>query len=124
MKFDEIYLPDTNIKNIFIEYDRAVITTIDVYEKMRNYKIICTGLAGVTDLNIWDEMCIIDADLKPVGVEDEFVKQCQEKYSWDYDTGLNRKLSNGLILLSIELANFVVFKVYCQDIHIEEYSVE
>lgn len=124
MKFENIYLPDTTIENIFIEYNKAVITTVDDYEKKRNYKITCTGLAGVTDLNIWDEMIIIGASLKPVGLENEFVKQCHDKYLWDYDTGNNRKLSNGLLLLSIELANNVVFKVYCQNVEVEEYSVE
>lgn len=123
MRFNEICLPDSNIESIFIEYDKAVITTFD-HEYKYGYRITCTGLAGVTNLNIWDETIIINASLKPVGLEDEFVRQCQEIYLWDYDTGINRKLSNGLLLLSIELANNIVFKVYCQNVDAEQYTLE
>lgn len=121
MKFEEIYLPDMNIESIHIEYDKAVITTYDNMYKY-GYIITCTGLAGVTDLNIWDETIIINASLKPVGLEDEFVRQCRDIYGWDYDTGINRKLSNGMLLLSIELANYVKFKVYCQNVEAQMYK--
>ena len=74
MTFDEICLPDMSLESIHIEYDKAVITTYD-YEYKYGYIITCTSLAGVTDLNVWDENIIINASLKPVGLEDEFVKQ-------------------------------------------------
>ncbi len=121
MTFDEICLPDMSLESIHIEYDKAVITTYD-YEYKYGYIITCTGLAGVTDLNVWDENIIINASLKPVGLEDEFVKQCSDIYGWDYDTGINRKLSNGMLLLSIELANYVKLKVYCQKVEAEMYN--
>lgn len=123
MKFEEICLPDSNIVSIHVEYDKAVITTYENLYKY-GYIITCTGLAGVTDLNIWDETIIINASLKPVGLEDEFVRQCRDIYGWDYDTGINRKLSNGVLLLSIELANYVKFKVYCQNVEAEMYKGE
>lgn len=123
MKFEELYLPDTSLESIFIEYDKAVITIYD-FDYKCIYKITCTGLAGVTDLNIWDENIIIAASLKPVDMEDEFVRQCKQVYIWDYDTGINRRLSNGLLLLSLTLANNVVFKVYCQNVEAEKCSAE
>lgn len=121
MKFEEICLPDMSMESIHIEYDKAVITTYD-NEYKYGYIITCTGLAGVTDLNVWDENIILNASLKPVGLEDEFVRQCRDIYGWDYDTGINRKLSNGMLLLSIELANYVKFKVYCQNVEAQMYK--
>lgn len=121
MKFEEICLPDMSMESIHIEYDKAVITTYD-NEYKYGYIITCIGLAGVTDLNVWDENIIINASLKPVGLEDEFVRQCRDIYGWDYDTGINRKLSNGMLLLSIELANYVKFKVYCQNVEAQMYK--
>ncbi len=77
MKFDEICLPDMSSESIHIEYDKTVITTYENLYKY-GYAITCTDFAGVTDLNILDETIIYNASLKPVGLEDEFVKQCRD----------------------------------------------
>lgn len=118
-RFDDYFWPDSNIESITIEYDKIVLM---IYNASTNKKlaIVCTGLAGITNLCIWDDTVIFDVNLQLADEDDQFVRQLRSAYSCDIETGINRRLRNGLITLSIELSNHIVFAIYCLSVEVEE----
>ena len=118
MKFENIYWPDSQLIRIQIEYNQAnLIIWNDALQKQILVKCFC--FAGITNLCIWDDTIIMDAQVYPVYDSDnEFVRNLYTAYSKDIDYG-GRSLSCGLLELKIELVNYIAFSVYCQKIEVE-----
>lgn len=119
MNFESYYWPDSQLIRIQIEYDHA---SIIVWNELlqQNLVIECCGLAGMTNLCIWDDTIIMDARLHSVCDNgNEFVCNLYAAYDKNYNYG-GRRLIDGLLELRIELANLISFSVYCQNVHVVE----
>ena len=118
MEFLEIDWADSDIESIKIEYDRAsLVIWNDTLQK--NLLVVCTGLAGITNLCIWDDTIIVSANVYPAfETGDDFMNNLYGAYNKCYDYG-GRSLSNGLIELRVKLTNSISFSVYCQRIVVE-----
>lgn len=119
MKFYDVDWADSEIDQIQIEYDRLVLKVWnDTLQK--ELFMICTGLAGISHLLIWDDTSIYGASLYPVVDEsEEFVQTLYNVYDRDFDY-CGRSLKNGLLELKIELSNQTSFSIYCQKVEIVE----
>ena len=119
MKFESIYWPDSQLIRIHIQYDYAgLLVYNDTLQKQ--LLIECTGLAGVTNLCIWDDMIIMEARIFPTDeTNTAFIRNMYTAYDKSADYG-GRSLSNGMKELRIELENHIPFSVYCQKIQVIE----
>lgn len=119
MNFLTIDWADSDLENIQVEYDRAVLTVWnDALQK--RLLITCVGLAGITNLCIWDDTIIMKAEIYPVTEPDsDFIHKLYAAYDREYNYG-GRSLSNGLLELRIQLANQISFSVYCLKIDVLE----
>lgn len=112
MNFKAIDWADSNLEKIQIEYDCAVLTIWNDSEQKR-LLITCSGLAGITNLCIWDDTTIMNATLLPVNDEsNDFIRSLYAAYDRNYDYG-GRSLNCGLQELRVELSNCISFSVYC-----------
>ena len=119
MNFSNIDWADSDLESVCIEYDRAVLCIWnDTLQK--RMKVNCSGLAGMTNLCLWDDTIIMKANVYDADENcDSFVQQLLKAYGKDIDYG-GRSLSNGLLELRIELANYISFSVYCLQIDVIE----
>lgn len=118
MKFTDIDWADSELEKVQIEHDLAILTIWND-TLQRRIDVVCTGLAGITDLCIWDDMIILRAELNTVTDEnDVFVRKLYSVYDREFDYG-RRSLKEGLQELRIELSNRMIFSVYCQNVKIE-----
>ena len=119
MSFFEFSWADSNIDSIHIEYDCAkLLIWNSVLQK--NLVVECLGLAGITNLCIWDDTIIMSANIYSVDkVENDFLQALYNAYDKDFDYG-GRSLNAGLFELKIELVNHISFSVYCQHIEVHE----
>ena len=119
MNFHNYAWADSQIEKINIEYDLATLFIWnDVLDKMLTVE--CSGLAGITNLCIWDDTIIAEADVFPVLNEDnDFLGNLYQAYSKGIDYG-GRTLETGFLELRIELVNNIPFSIYCQNIEVKE----
>lgn len=120
MNLTDIFWPDSDLEQISILYNVAELT---VWNSNTNRRLIiqCSGLAGITDLCIWDDQIIIDVDLLCLSgtdllkSQDSFLQKLCAAYPystvWD-----EKKLDDGIMILKFLLANNIWFNVYCQNI--------
>lgn len=121
MDFFTIDWADSNLENIYIEYDHATLAIWnDTLQK--RLSVECSGFAGITNLCIWDDTIIMNASVYSVcDLDNEFVRNLYTAYSKNTDYG-GRSLNGGMLELRIELANYISFSVYCQKIEVLEYK--
>ena len=123
MNFTKFNWADANIHKIIIDYDLAEIEiSYDGFNKQ--YTIQCTGLAGLTNICIWDDTiisdtCICFADKN----NSSFMQLLLSKYDLGIDYGL-RYLSDSFLELKITLVNDTTFSVFCQRISVLSESGE
>lgn len=119
MNFHHYDFADSLIEKINIEYDLAtLIVWNDTLQK--NLTVECSGLAGITNLCIWDDTSIMSANVYPVvNADNEFLRNFYEAYSEGMDYG-GRTLETGFLELRIELRNHISFSIYCQNIEVKE----
>lgn len=117
MKISEIDWAESDLEKIQIEYDCATLTVWnDTLQK--RLSIYCCGLAGLTNLCIWDDTIIMNACVIPVtDFNNEFVHSLYTAYNKHCDYG-GRSLNNGLLEFRVELSNFISFSVYCLKIDV------
>lgn len=117
MNISNINWADSDLENITIEYDHAsLVIWNDTLQK--RLSVECSGLAGITNLCIWDDTIILNVSVSSASdSHNEFVRNLYAKYSKDKDYG-GRSLNEGLLELRIELANYISFSVYCQKIEV------
>ena len=119
MDFNSIYWPDSQIEEIKIKYDALSMLIFDDAQKKR-FLVKCTGFAGITDLCIWDDTIISDANVHAADEQDnELLQSLYTVYDKDYDYG-GRSLSDGLLELKVKLVNDLSFYIYCQKIDVEQ----
>jgi len=117
MKFTDLCWHDSRLERITVEYDTAdIIVWSDVLD--RNVCIHCTGLAGLTELCIWDDTILYGAQISRVTEpHNDFLKKLFSAYDPSYDYG-NRILDNGLYELKFTIINDIPFYVYCQKVEV------
>lgn len=122
MNFQDFDWADSDLESIHIEYDRATLVIWnDACQK--RLSVECSGLAGITNLCIWDDTIIINASLNSTcDTDNEFLRNLYTAYRKNKDYG-GRFLGNRLLELRIELANHISFRVYCQKIEVTESAV-
>ena len=119
MNINDYAWADSNIEGISIEFDKATIEIWN-YSIDRKLSIVCSGLAGITNLCIWDDTIIESVELKPVSeYNTEFLRSLLNAYDKDYDYG-GKMLKNGLLELRVLLVNKIPFSVYCQSITVSD----
>ncbi len=119
MKFENIYWPDSQLIKIQIQYDHASLL---IYNDALQKKLLieCFGLAGVTNLCIWDDMIIMEAQVSPAdNTNTDFMRKMYTAYDRNADYG-GRSLSNGMQELRMKLENHIAFSVFCQKIQVIE----
>ena len=122
MNFQDFDWADSDLESIHIEYDRATLVIWnDACQK--RLSVECSGLAGITNLCIWDDTIIINASVNfTCDTDNEFLRNLYTAYSKNKDYG-GRFLGNRLLELRIELANHISSRVYCQKIEVTESAV-
>lgn len=117
MRFEHIDWADSDLEKISIEYDCATISVWNDALQTRLY-VRCSGLAGITNLCIWDDTIITRGSLHPVAdVNNDFIRQLYLAYDRNHDYG-GRSLSKGLWEIRFELSNGIVFSIYCLNIEV------
>lgn len=117
MNFSSFCWADSDLEKIQIEFDHAALT---IWNNVLQKRLIvhCWGLAGITNLCIWDDTTIINSEIAPVTHQrDIFVQNLFAAYKANYNYG-GRSLDTGLLALRIELSNHIQFIVYCQSIDV------
>lgn len=119
MKFESIYWPDSQLIKVQIQYDCASLLVYnDTLQKQ--LLVACSGLAGVTNLCIWDDMIIMEAKIYTAdNTNSDFMRNLYAAYDHNADYG-GRSLRDGMQELRIELENHITFSVYCQHIEVIE----
>lgn len=122
MRFESIYWPDSQLIKIQIQYDYASLLIYN--DTLQKHLLVeCSGLAGVTNLCIWDDMIIMKAKIYSAdNTNTDFMRNMYAAYDKYADYG-GRSLSNGMQELRIELENHIVFSVYCQNIQVIETDI-
>jgi hypothetical protein len=85
----------------------------------RKAKIICRDTAGVTNLCMWEDDEIYDVKLSKV--EDfalPFLQEIKNMHTEYKEAGQN-PIREGILDLSAEISNNVVFHIYCYDVDVE-----
>lgn len=119
MNFHHYSWADSDVERINIEYDLAsLIIWNDTLQK--RLIVECSGLAGITNLCVWDDTSIMSANAYPVLNENnDFLRSFFRAYSKGMDYG-GRTLDTGFLELRIELSNYIPFSIYCQNIEVKE----
>lgn len=121
MNFLDVDWADSDLLNIQIEYDLAILTIWN-YTLQKRLLVHCTGLVGIDNLCIWDDTIIKDAGVYPVtDFDTDFVRRLFEAYDKNCDYG-GRTLNDELLELKVELINNIPFSVYCQKINVTEFG--
>ena len=65
MKFSDFFWPDSSLEQIRICYDAAELT---IWNRSMNCNVTarCEGFIGMTDLCIWDDQIILQAECRKV----------------------------------------------------------
>ena len=121
MKFNDFFWPDSDLEQVLIYYNVAELT---IWNSTLGRRVVvrCEGLGGITDLCIWDDQIILDADLRYISGADVFTSQdtflqklCK---AYPYDSHCDKKIEYGIVLLRFLLTNHVWFSIYCQNVDV------
>jgi len=117
MNFLEIDWADSSLEKVEIEYDLAKLTFFnDTFQK--NMTVVCTGLAGISNLCIWDDTAVYNWDLSPVtDRSNPFLQELYTSYDDRFDYGPDRRLTD-LLELKMQLSNDMWFYVYCLKVEV------
>ena len=120
MNFLEIDWADSSLDKVEIEYDLAKLTFFnDTFQK--NMTVVCTGLAGISNLCIWDDTAVYNWDLAPVtDRSNPFLQDLYASHDEHFDYGFGnpvRKLTD-LLELKMQLSNNIWFYVYCLKVEV------
>ncbi len=122
MNFCDIDWADSDLENIHIEYDRATLAIWNDALAMR-LTVECSGLAGITNLCIWDDTIIVSAKVYPTDeTRDAYLRSLYEAYDKNSNYG-GRSLCNGFVELRVKLVNCISFSVYCQEVSVTEHKL-
>lgn len=118
MRFDQIDWADSQIEEIHIYFD--YIEFIIWNDTFQEYcKVECKGVAGLTNLCIWDDTIIHNAKVYPAtDPDDEFMINLHRAYGKDCSID-ERRISDGFLRMEVELANGIAFNLYCQSIQVD-----
>ncbi len=123
MRFNDFFWPDSDLERILIYYNTAELT---IWNDSLDCRVVvrCEGLAGVTDLCIWDDQIILDVDFRYIPgadlfiLQDPFLQKLCKAYPhstpWD-----EKKLEDGIVLLRFLLTNHIWFSIYCQSVDVD-----
>ncbi len=119
MKFENINWADSDIEKIEIEHNCAKLFIFnDILQQ--NVCVSCTGFIGLTNLCIWDDQIIDNAEIRSISDCDDipFMKAVYSAYDKSFNYG-ERCLDNGVLEMCIKLVNNISFSIYCQAINVE-----
>ncbi len=119
MNFNELSWHDSQINEISIRDDEIIISVYqDVLEK--DCRIVCKEAVGITDLCIWDDSIISSAAAtKLTDLSRDFLKSVLKAYGQNYNSDEYKALRDGMIDVSVELVNGIVFHIYCYGVTVE-----
>ena len=119
MDFSNVIWADSNLEKIIVEYDRVVL---EIWSDILQSRLLikCSGLAGITDLCIWDDTIISEAQVRNISSPiNSFTEKLFSIYEKDENYG-GRSLNEGLLELQISLVNNTTFCIYCLKIDFED----
>ena len=124
MKFSDLFWPDSELEKVEIEYDLAKLTLWNDASSKR-FTVVCSKLAGIANLCIWEDMTIEECNLNRVTYED--LANTQDGFLYEFYAAHNgipyfggKRIEDGITVLSFKLTNGIWFRVYCQQIELEE----
>ncbi|MBQ8767778.1 MAG: hypothetical protein IJZ16_13360 [Clostridia bacterium] len=121
MNFNEFDWADSILEKIIIEYDKAILIIVNNSLQQKLY-VECTGLVGITNLCIWDDTIIMNAEIKSiVDNNTEFIRNLYLAYDHNFDYG-GRSLNEGVLDLCVELSNYITFNVFCLKVAVRNQS--
>ena len=116
MNINEMDWHDSQIEKITIEYDKAELLVLADPEGW--YVITCTGLLGMTDLCIWDDMSLDNIQLELADKEnDPYLQLVFSKYGKNYAV-CEKDLTKDIYILTAKVINNIPAKIYCQNIEV------
>ena len=116
MNINEMDWHDSQIEKITIEYDKAELLVHAHPEGW--YVITCTGLLGMTDLCIWDDMSLDNIQLELADKEnDPYLQLVFSKYGKNYAV-CEKDLTKDIYILTAKVINNIPAKIYCQNIEV------
>lgn len=122
MDFNRIDWADSNIVKMEIEFDCAKLYIFnDTLQQMLIVKF--NGFIGMTNLLMWDDQIIDDAEVRKVQEDDPdpFIQMLFSRYDKDFNYG-ERWLNRGVLDVQIRLINDTTFHIYCQSIEVSSDS--
>ncbi len=119
MNFNDLSWHDSQINSINIQDDQIVIYVYqDALEK--DCRIVCKEVVGITDLCMWDDSIISSAAAtKLTDFSRDFLKSVLKAYGHNYNSDEYKALRDGMIDVSVELVNGIVFHIYCYGVTVE-----
>ena len=116
MKIYDVDWIDSHIEKITIEYDKAELLVHADPEGW--YVITCTGLLGMTDLCIWDDMSLDNIQLELADKEnDPYLQLVFSNYGKNYAV-CEKDLTKDIYILTAKVINNIPAKIYCQNIEV------
>lgn len=122
MDIKDFCLHDSQIDSIKIEYNKLelILGLAEEWNNTNRIKITCDGFIGINNLCIFDDDIIKNCNISKVySADNNFLKKVYKAYDVNY-TYDNRKLSEGIIKISFELTNNIIFDIYCLHMYIDE----
>ena len=90
-----------------------------LYDYDNPITIICHDTVGLTNLCMWEDTIISDADLESVGGNlTPFLQDVKSAHQLVGDMFNNQPIRDDLLCLSIKLVNDIVFYIYCYNVEI------
>ena len=90
---------------------------IQLYDYEKPIKLLCNDVVGLTNLCMWEDTIIYDANLEYINVElPPFLQEVKDAHPLNSEFYDNQPIRNNLLCLSITLVNDIVFNIYCYNV--------
>ena len=111
---------DADVEKIEISSNSMSII-IQLYDYEKPIKLLCNDVVGLTNLCMWEDTIIYDANLEYINGElPPFLQEVKDAHPLNSEFYDNQPIRNNLLCLSIKLVNDIVFNIYCYNVDIYE----
>lgn len=118
LNINELFWADSSILNIVIENESLYITVQNDALNAK-FKIFCSGLAGITDIILWDDVIVTNIWEDDIDESEKFMQKLIRAYGKNANCG-GHLLSAIHTKLNVELVSGFTFSVYCHNVFVQE----
>lgn len=117
MNFYDFCWHDSEILKIEVVWNKVILfLSNDLYASP--LRIVCNEVVGFTDLCMWEDTTVYSAKICEVNDNiTPFLDKIRRSHS--YKGNNYEPIRKGLMNLSVELTNDIVFNIYCYEILVE-----